>query len=66
MARAMRRNRWAHVTRFAALALLFGVLCAGCNNGDEIPGTPRGTHTVTITGTSGMTSNSVQTTLIVQ
>lgn len=66
MARALRGRRWAHVTHFAALALLFGVLCAGCNSGDEIPGTPRGTHTVTITGTSGMTSNSVQTTLIVQ
>lgn len=64
-ARAMRRSRWAHVGNFAALTALFAMLCAGCG-GAGIPGTPHGTYTVTITGTSGMTTNTVQTKLVVQ
>jgi hypothetical protein len=60
MVRGLRRRRWAQAIPFAALALLFGVLCAGCNSAAKIPGTPQGTHTVTITGTSGMTSNNIQ------
>ncbi len=66
MARALRAPRWVRVTHFAALALLFGWLSAGCNSAAQIPGTPRGTYTVTITGTSGMTTNTVQTKLVVK
>ncbi len=46
-------------------SLRFALLSAGCNNAAQIRGTPRGTYTVTITGTSGMTSNTVQTKLVV-
>jgi len=66
MVRALRRRRWAQAIPLAALTLLFGVLCAGCNSGAGIPGTPRTTHTVTITGTSGTTSNSIQVKMIVK
>jgi hypothetical protein len=66
MARALRAQRWVRVTHFATLALLFGWLSAGCNSAAQIPGTPRGAYTVTITGTSGMTTNTVQTKLIVK
>lgn len=66
MARALRAQRWVRVTNFAALALLFGWLSAGCNSAAQIPGTPRGAYTVTITGTSGMTTNTVQTKLVVK
>jgi hypothetical protein len=66
MARALRAQRWLRVTHFAALALLFGWLSAGCNSAAQIPGTPRGAYTVTITGTSGMTTNTVQTKLVVK
>jgi len=66
MARALRAQRWVRVTHFAALALLFGWLSAGCNSAAQIPGTPRGTYTVTITGTSGMTTNTVQVKLVVK
>ena len=66
IARALRAQRWARVTHFAALALLFGWLSAGCNSAPQIPGTPRGIHTVTITGTSGMTTNTAQVKLVVK
>jgi len=59
-------QRWVRVTHFAALALLFGWLSAGCNSAAQIPGTPRGIHTVTITGTSGMTTNTVEVKLVVK
>jgi hypothetical protein len=63
---ALTAQRWVRVTNFAALALLFGWLSAGCNSAAQIPGTPRGTYTVTITGTSGMTTNTVQVKLVVK
>jgi hypothetical protein len=66
VARVLGAQRWVRVTHFAALALLFGWLSAGCNSTAQIPGTPRGTYTVTITGTSGMTTNTVQVKLVVK
>jgi hypothetical protein len=60
-----RCRQWGQAISFAALALLFGGLCVGCGSPDNL-GTPRGTYTVTITGTSGLTSHTVQTKLIVQ
>jgi len=66
IARALRAQRWVRMTHSAALALLFGWLSAGCNTAAQIPGTPRGTYTVTITGTSGMTTNTVQVKLVVK
>src|SRR5262249_38419855 len=50
--KAMRQRRWANVTGFAAVAILCGVLFAGCASGG---GTPKGPHQVTITakGTNG-------------
>ena len=65
-ARALRARRWAPVTHFAAVALLFGLLCAGCNGTAQVPGTPRGLHTITITGTDGTTTNTIQVNLLVE
>lgn len=66
MGRALRAGRWVPVTQFAAIALFFGLLCVGCNSAAQPPSTPKGTYTVTITGTDGTTTNTVKTTLIVK
>ena len=54
------------VTHFAVLALTFGLRFARSNNASRISDTPRGIHTVTITGTSGMTTNNVRVKLVVK
>ena len=62
----VRRRRWAPAAGFTGVALLFGLLCAGCNTALGTPGTPPGAYTVTITGISGTSTNTVQVKLIVQ
>jgi len=44
----------------------FNIVQCGRNSAAQIPGTPRGTYTVTITGTSGMTTNTVKVKLVVK
>jgi hypothetical protein len=57
---SLRRRRWARLSSFAALAVLFGTLCAGCGE------PPAKTYTVTVTGVSGNTTNTASSTLVVQ
>jgi len=56
------RLRWAMA--LSGLVLLLAV--AGCGGRPNFAGTPPGTYTVTVTGTSGTTSGSAPVTLIVQ
>jgi hypothetical protein len=58
---AVRRRRWARVSSFAAFAVLFGVLCAGCGQTASTK-----TYTVTVTGVSGNSTNTGNSTLVVQ
>lgn len=58
---AVRRRRWARVSSFAAFAVLFGVLCAGCGQTASTK-----TYTVTVTGVSGNSTNTASSTLVMQ
>jgi hypothetical protein len=64
MAMAMRRKRWTYVSSFAGLAVLFGLLFAGCGNTPS--GTKGGTYNVVITGVSGDTSHTSHAVVVVE
>lgn len=61
MGPALRRRRWVHVGNFAALAVAFGLLFAGCDGGK-----PDHTYNVHIHGTSGSSTHTVDAVVIAQ
>ena len=71
---AVRRHRWTHAAGLAAVAVLCATLCAGCSASGNLAGSPGNspapnpsvTYTVTVTGVSGNTSNTGNSSLVVQ
>jgi len=63
------RNR-KRLTRFALIAMMFALsLCVACSGGSSPPptqGTPAGTYTATVTGTSGSLNHTTTLTVVVQ
>jgi apolipoprotein N-acyltransferase len=52
-----------------ALALVMSTLLAGCGGGSEMdlaPGTPTGTHNITVTATTGNVQRTASVTIVVQ
>jgi hypothetical protein len=62
--RPLRQRRWATAMAFAVVVFLGGWLLAGCASRGA--GSPRGTHVVTVTGTSGALNHNAAATLVIQ
>jgi hypothetical protein len=64
-----RRRRWRALLGMLALAAVFAgsmAACSGGGGGGGKPGTTAGTYTITVTGTSGATTETGTVTLTVQ